>query len=132
MTLSSIISLFFFFTVKLSHRNSDQADQVSVVSLSDIRISCCCIRNLFLQRHRLSVFGIRAVELCSPAAELHDETFPAEQQESAVYSTVLYDHEKHFPEIKRIQKLKQGRDKNTLNSCIHSKDGKIHCIGAPA
>lgn len=106
-------SFFFvcFFYSKMMTWNSEQADQVSVVSLSDIRASCCCIRHLFLQSHRLSVFGIRALELCSPAAELHNETFPAERQESAVYITVLYNHEQHFPDIERIQKLKQRQDK---------------------
>lgn len=46
-------SFFFFFYSKIITWNSDQADQVSAVSLSDIRVSCCCIRHLFLQCHRL-------------------------------------------------------------------------------
>lgn len=47
------------------------------------------------------------------SAHQHDKTFPAEWQESSVYSTVLYscNHEQLFPEFQRIQKLKQEQGK---------------------
>lgn len=39
-------------------------------------------------------------KLCTPAAEIHEETFPAKRQESSVYSTCLnsFHREQRVPE----------------------------------
>lgn len=78
-------------------------------------------------------------KLCSPPADLRGKTFPADRQESSVYSTVLYscNHEQQFPQLKRIQKLKQEHDKLPRTPQLFKKwpwarpqggeEFKVHC-----
>lgn len=94
--------VFFFFYWKIITWNPDQ---VSVVMLKKPQWhqSLLLLHQTICLKH----------QSFKSSAHQHDKTFPAEWQESSVYSTVLYscNHEQLFPEFQRIQKLKQEQGK---------------------